>query len=73
MGRFIDEQGRFQSDKYPDLAPDKIVVSFKDPHARRALGALAIAYNNSDHELATAIRTRLTTFGSWSSETHGRS
>ncbi|MCH7573585.1 MAG: hypothetical protein IIA59_00510 [Candidatus Marinimicrobia bacterium] len=27
----------FQSDKYPDLPPGKIVLSFKDPVARRML------------------------------------
>ncbi len=37
MGHHIDSEGRFQSDKYPDLAPDKIILSFKDPAARLAL------------------------------------
>ena len=29
MGHHIDPRGRFQSDPYPALAPDKIVVSVK--------------------------------------------
>ena len=59
MGHHIDDQGRFQSDKYPDLAPDKIVISFKDPRARHALMALATAYVVADPELAEDISTRL--------------
>ena len=57
----IDELGRFQSDKYPDLSPDTLLVSFKDPLARKALSALAIAYNNKDHDFASDIRRRLST------------
>ncbi len=64
MGHHIDKQGRFQSDKYPDLAPDKIVVSFKHPQARNALLALATGYAESDPELAEDIRTRLRSLGS---------
>ncbi len=37
MGHHTDSDGRFQSDNYPDLPPDKIVLSFNDPEARRAL------------------------------------
>lgn len=58
MGHHI-VNGRFQSEKHPELPPDRIIVSFTDPHARQALAALAIGYNNVDHELATDIRTRL--------------
>lgn len=60
MGHHIDSQGFFRDDKYPDLGPDKIVLSFKDPQARTALVALAIAYNNSEFEFASDIRERLT-------------
>lgn len=31
MGHHIDDQGQFQSDKYPELGPDKVVISLKDP------------------------------------------
>lgn len=57
MGHHIDREGRFQSDKFPDLAPDKIVLSFKDPAARRALNVYSIYAE--DQELAADIRTRI--------------
>ena len=59
MGHHIDAEGRFQSDKYPDLAPDKIVLSFKDRMARSALEY----YSNfcDDRELADDIQQRLRT------------
>ncbi len=59
MGHHIDTNGRFQSDKYPKLPPDKIVVSFQDPNARGALAVLAVDYDDDDPELAEDIRTRL--------------
>ncbi len=62
MGHHIDAAGRFQSDKHPELPVDKVVISFKDPLARTALSALAVAYNNADHEFASD-RERLTTIG----------
>ncbi len=57
MGHHINDQGQFQSDKYPDLPPDKIVLSFKDPAARTALTAYALCA--TDRELAKDIDTRL--------------
>lgn len=61
MSHHLDGLGRFQSDKFPDLAPDKIVVSFKDRRARRALFALARGYEHTDEALAKDIRERLAT------------
>ena len=61
MGHHIDSKGRFQSDKYPDLEPDKIVVSFKDPRARKALFRLAEDCEDSDSELSWDVRERLST------------
>ena len=63
MGHHIDKMGRFQSDKYPDLPADAVRISFGDPLARSALSALALAYNNTDHEFAADIRERLGTVG----------
>jgi hypothetical protein len=60
-GHHIDAQGRFQSDKYPDLPPDKIVLSFNDPEAREALLVLAQSYSGKDPELTADIRKRLET------------
>lgn len=56
----LTAEGEFQSDKYPELAPDKIVLSFTDPRARRALAMLAISYLVEDPQLAHDILERLT-------------
>ena len=63
MGHHIDKQGRFQSDKYPELPPDKIILSFKDSHARKALGmyVTSIQTTGGDEELADDIEERLRT------------
>ena len=63
MSQHIDAQGRFQSDRHPDLAPDKIVVSFKDPRARRALWALALDYMEIGDGLGDDIQERLLSLG----------
>lgn len=55
----IDAQGRFQSDKYPDLPPDKIVLSFTDPKATIALRYLADHYRWEDRQLSKDINARL--------------
>lgn len=61
MGHHIDSKGRFQSDKYPDLPPDKIVLSFKDPRAYRALRRVAVDYLQTDPELSFDIWARMDT------------
>ena len=57
MPKHINPQGQFQSDKYPDLPPDKIILSFKDPEARDAL--LLYAKTTANRELGEAILKRL--------------
>lgn len=37
MPHHINEKGNFQSDKYPDLPENKVILSFKDPLAREVL------------------------------------
>ena len=64
MGHHINAAGESQSDKYPELKPDKIVVSFKHPEAWPALEALADGYEYKDPELAADIRQRLRAIGS---------
>jgi len=59
MGHHINKQGQFQSDKYPELAPDKIVLSFKDEEARPVL--YLFAEITKDKELAEDIRERIIT------------
>ncbi len=61
MSHHIDEQGRFQSDKHPDLPPDRIRLSFERKRSHPALAALAEAYEDVDPSLAADIRQRLRT------------
>ncbi len=64
MGHYIDSEGRFQSERHPDLEPDKIVLSFKDYAARPALKRLALNYKRADPELSDDILHRLQTIRS---------
>lgn len=64
INHHIDNRGYFQSDKYPELDPDKIIVSFEDPHAYLALSVLATSYKEKDPELSEAIEERLRTIKS---------
>lgn len=57
MGHHIDALGRFQSDKHPDLPPDKIILSFHDVVAAGALRDYA--RRTLDAELAEDIEARL--------------
>lgn len=59
MGHHIDSAGRFKSDKYPELPPDKIVLSFNDPEALRALEVFASICK--DVELAEDVGERIRT------------
>ncbi len=53
MGHHINEQGNFQSDKYPELPENKILLSFNDPSARKALRVFA--QETTDEELSEDI------------------
>ena len=57
MSHHINKEGQFQSDKYPELKPDKIVLSFKDPIARKVL--LDYAGFSLDMELSRDIIKRI--------------
>ncbi len=59
MGHHIDSEGRFQSDRDRDLKPDRIVLSFNDPHAWSALAVYASYCREDDLELADDIEERL--------------
>ena len=61
MGHHIDFWGQFQSDKYPNLPPDKIVLSFKDPNARKPLILYSQMCYVDDKELSLDIMERLNT------------
>lgn len=56
--RHINDQGEFKC-AYPDLGPDKVVLSLKDPRAHWALTTLAYDYMSSDTEFARALLMRL--------------
>ena len=66
MGHHINEKGQFQSDKFPELAPDKIVLSFKDPVAREAL--MQFAGRTKDMRLGADILLRCMTITEESGE-----
>lgn len=53
MGHHKTESGDFKSDKYPELAQNKIVLSFKDPAAQAALKIFC--KETEDRELAKDI------------------
>ncbi len=59
MSHHFNAHGQFPSDQYLFLAPDEIVLSFKDPAAMEAL--YTFANWTDDDALAVAIRKRLDT------------
>ena len=61
MGHHIDGDGRFQSDRHPELPPDHITLDFSDPRAQLALSVLALDYRGYDRELSEDIEERLST------------
>ena len=63
IGHHIDDEGRFQSDKHPELPPDRIRVNFTNPRSQRALWALAEDYEDKDPELSADIKARLLDLG----------
>jgi hypothetical protein len=63
VGHHIDDKGRFQSDKYPDLPPDKVILSFSDPAAIYALKNYAwhVHSYGGDTEFADDLIARIKT------------
>jgi len=53
MGHHINKDGEFQSDKHPELPPNKIALDFRDAFAR--LPILMYAQSIMDEELAMDI------------------
>ena len=64
MGHHINAEGQFQSDKHPDLPPDRIRLNFNNPNSHAALWQLAKSYASVDPELAEDIGMRLWSLGS---------
>jgi len=59
MGHHINSKGQFQSDKYSWLPPDKIILSFRDEYAQKALAVYAEL--TDEKELSEDIKERLKT------------
>ncbi len=59
MSKHINEHGRFQSDKYPALMPDKVVIDLTDPEAWAGMLMIAQAYKMRDSEFAADLEARL--------------
>ena len=57
MCHHLNTFGQFQSNQYPDMLPDEIVLSCRDPAAMEALHAFADL--TDDDDLAVAIVQRL--------------
>jgi hypothetical protein len=53
----LNTLGQFQSDQFPNMRPDEIVLSFRDPAAIVVLHAFADL--TDDNDLAVAIVKRL--------------
>jgi hypothetical protein len=59
MGAHINKTGQFQSDKYPDCPPDKVLLSLHDAKAQPLLWE----YENDDKEFGEDIKARLDMIG----------
>lgn len=57
MSHHLNVLGQFQSDQYPDIQPDEIMLSLRDPGAIEALHVFADL--TDDDDLAVAIVQRL--------------
>lgn len=63
MGHHFDAEGRFQSDKYPDLPPDRVAINITDPRTHQGLALIAHALHDDDPEFAEDLLQRLNTLG----------
>lgn len=59
MSHHINAAGEFQSDKHPELPPDRIRLNLKNARSERALRVLAEDYRDADSELANDLIYRL--------------
>lgn len=53
----------FQSDKHPDLPPDRVRVNLRSPRSRRAMWILALDYADKEPEFSKDLRSRLSDLG----------
>ena len=59
MGKHIDSEGRFQSDRYPGLPPDHLVLSFHEKEARHAIYVYCTLAGTKRPELVEDITKRI--------------
>lgn len=59
MGAHIDQNGEFQSDKYPTCPPGKVPLSTKDPTAQDLLWEYAQRRRAVDAEFAADLERAL--------------
>lgn len=59
MGHHLNAVGEFQSDKHPDLPPDRVRVNLTNPRSTRAMRVLADSYADKDAEFSEDLHTRL--------------
>lgn len=68
MGHHIDEEGRFKSDKHPELAPDKVIIDLTDPKVWEGMLIVARSYQDHDEEFADDLELRLLGLGAAAGE-----
>ena len=59
MGHHINKKGEFQSDKYPDLPADKIVIDITDERAWPGLLCISLGYYKLDPDFSEDLESRV--------------
>ena len=55
MGHHLDANGDFQSDKHPELKPNRVLVNLENPLSARGMLRLAQDYHDTDEEFAEDV------------------
>jgi hypothetical protein len=63
MAKHINDEGQFQSDKYPRTPPDLVPLKVTDPDAQALLWAYSVLHFTRDPEFANDLQQRLTDVG----------
>jgi len=67
-GHHINEDGQFQSDKHPELEPDRVLINISKPRNWPGLRLIADAYQEKDPEFAEDLRGRIAALESEASD-----
>lgn len=62
MGHHLKD-GKFQSDKFPDLPPNHVVINIEKPRTKSAVQELVNAYWGVDDEFASDLYEALENLG----------